>query len=98
MHVSPRRWDALRLKLENVKLRVHYARMTFLYLNAYKAITGDIIRVSTTEVIYAFMLNLIQSNRPVNFLTDLIQVKIDTCFVIARGIESGDAGARAKRF
>ena len=72
--------------------------MTFLYLNAYKAITGDIIRVSTTEVINAFMFNLIQSYWPVNFLADLIQVKIDPCFVITRGIEGGDAGARAKRF
>lgn len=98
VHVSTRRRDALRLKLLNMKLRVHYTRMALLYLYAYEAITGDIIAVPATEMIYSFMLNLIQSNRPVNFLTNLIQVKIDTCFVIARGIECGDAGARTKRF
>ena len=95
VHVSTRRRDAQRLKLEDVDLRICYRWWALFNLDAYEAITGDIIRVSTTKVIDAFMLNLVKGYWPVNFLTNLIQVKIDPCLVVTGSIESRDAGARA---
>ena len=71
--------------------------MALFNLDANEAITGNIINVSTTKVVYSFMFNLIESDRPVNFLTNFIQVKIDACFVITGRIEGRNAGARAKR-
>ena len=46
--------------------------MALFNLDANEAITGNIINVSTTKVIYSFMFNLIESDRPVNFLTNFI--------------------------
>ena len=71
--------------------------MALFNLDANEAITGNIINVSTTKVIYSFMFNLIESDRPVNILTNFIQVKIDACFVITGRIEGRNAGARAER-
>ena len=97
MHVATSGRDARWLKLNNVDLRVSYTWMALFNLDANEAITGNIINVSTTKVIYSFMFNLIESDRPVNILTNFIQVKIDACFVITGRIEGRNAGARAER-
>ena len=48
-------------------------------------------------MVYAFVGDLAESNRPINLLMNPIQVQVNSRFVVARRVESRDAGTRAKR-
>ena len=54
--------------------------------------------ISPTKVIDAFVLDQTECCRPIDVLTHPVERQVDALLIVARCVESCDAGARAERF
>ena len=98
MHVSSGWWDSIRLKLDKRELgltsKESLARtLISLELHTDEPIAGDVLVVTATEMVDAFIFDHTKSDGPVDVLPHFISAQIYPLTVISRCIEGSYACA-----
>ena len=97
MHVAGGWWDTIGLELDERELGLTRKEtlaclLISLELHTDQSIACDVLVVTTTEVVNAFIFDHTKRDCPVYILPHSIDAKVDTLTIISRGIECGNAG------
>jgi len=95
----PTGWrDTFRFYLDNLELRLAWqdslrCSCIFINLDADESVAGNILFIPPTEMIYAFIFDHAERDRPVYFLADLVKTEADTFGIVTRRVKGRDTGA-----